>query len=492
MSPDSGSHNGYFSLAEPQSPIRFATARAAESFGAPARPRAVLSLGKFDGVHAGHRHLAAHLLSEASTRQALAVALVLDPHPATVLRGESIDVLTTVPERIARLRALGVDRAELLAFTPDLASLSPDDFVDRLAAHFDVAALVVGSDFVFGHNRTGTQSVLAQLAAARGFEVVVVDPLAADGEPISTGRVKELVSSGDVAAARTCLRNPPVVRGTVVRGAARGRGLGYPTANLFVADRYVIPANGIYAVSAEWTADEDRRKAFGVASSGVRPTFDNGERWLEVFLLDVEHGTDLYGVEMTLSFLARQRDELRFEHIDKLVTQMALDVTLARTLCDRERALGWSEAGPESGGNLTCSGYDMADLLTRLSDGSAPPGAAAESSGRSHPDNDGTHSRSSTAAGFRRVDVAAPTELELAQAWLDALDGAPGSAYHAAAKRALGIIWSKVPGAGPEGERGTHVAGDYKYDPDLFAASTLTGLAGGGRQVRLERVSVPL
>jgi riboflavin kinase/FMN adenylyltransferase len=451
----------------------------------------VLTLGKFDGVHAGHRHLAAHLLSEASARQAHAVALVLDPHPATVLRGESIEVLTTVPERIARLRELGVDRAELLAFTPDLAALSPDEFVDRLAAHFELAALVVGSDFVFGRDRTGTQTVIAGLAASRGFDVVSVDPLASGSSPISTRRVKELVAAGDVAAARTLLRNPPVVRGAVVRGAARGRGLGYPTANLYVGDKYVIPANGIYAVSAEWMYSGEPRTAFGVASSGVRPTFDNGERWLEVFLLDVEPGTDLYGVEMTVSFLARQRDELRFEHIDELVTQMALDVRLARDHCERERGLGWAEAASPTGRSLTCSGYDLADLLTRLGDGSAPTGGAESAGERSHPGNHGPHARSSTAARFRIVDVAAPTELELAQAWLDALDGSRGRAHYASSERTLGIAWSGDTKSRRAGGRDTHVTAAYAPGRTALNVSGLTGLAGGGRQVRVEPVSVP-
>jgi len=295
------------------------------------RPRVALTLGKFDGVHRGHQHLLAAVRDAARSHGAASAALVLHPHPATVLAGHRVPVLTEIVERLA-LVGHEVDHARELTFDTALASLTPEAFLDRLAASFDIAAMVVGPDFAFGRGRAGTIDVLAALGAAGGFEVVTVPPLILDGAPVSSARIRAAIERGDVAGAGALLGRPPRLRGTVVHGEQRGRTLGYPTANLALGADYVVPANGIYAVRVGWRAqgreDAAPNERIGAASLGVRPQFDGDERTIEVYLLDFE--SDLYGFELAVDFLAFLRPEARFESVEALVAQIGRDVAAAR------------------------------------------------------------------------------------------------------------------------------------------------------------------
>lgn len=303
-----------------------------------ARPAAVLAIGKFDGVHLGHRRLAARLVETARDLGARSVALILAPHPATVLAGRRVTILTDVDERRRRLEALGVDAAVHHAFTRDVARLSPEAFLDDLAGRYRLAAMVVGPDFVFGRDRAGDVGTLRRLGAARGFGVVCVPPVIVDGEPVSSRRIRHLIEVGDVGAARELLAAPPRIVGAVVQGARRGRTLGFPTANLAPVDDYVVPGHGIYTVRATWDGAPSRAPGGwldGVASIGVRPTFDDGPRSIEVFLLDF--AGDLYGRVLTVEFLAWQRGEARFDGVDALVAQMHRDVEVARANLAAER-----------------------------------------------------------------------------------------------------------------------------------------------------------
>lgn len=312
----------------------------------------VLTLGKFDGVHLGHRHLVARVLTEATARGAAGGALILYPDPATVLTGRPVPLLTSPDERVTRLIALGLVFAELLEFTPALAQLTPEAFVDQLCARWTIAAIVVGPDFAFGRDRSGNVAVLRQLGAERGFELVVVPPVELDGRRVSSGAIRALIAAGEVQAASRLMAAPPRLVGTVVHGAARGRTLGFPTANLRLAADFIVPANGIYTVRASWGPNPGSKSvpeetggrpaepegwppvpdhlcsADGIASVGVRPTFDNGARIVEVFLLDF--GWDLYDRPMTVDFLCRQRSEQKFDSVPELVEQMHRDVAVAR------------------------------------------------------------------------------------------------------------------------------------------------------------------
>ncbi len=296
----------------------------------------VLTLGKFDGVHVGHRAVIARLIAEAGARGALSAVLILHPNPVTVLAGQRVPILTTVGERAARLRGLGVDIAQPWVFDRDLARLDPAAFLDRLGQRFDLRALVVGPDFAFGRDRSGDIGTLRALGRSRGFDVVVAEPLLVEGERVGSRRIKRLIEAGDIAAARALLCAPPCLTGTVVHGARRGRALGFPTANLDLTDDFVVPGNGIYTVRARWDdpnppgggASDNNGWVDGVAAIGVRPTFDNGPRSIEVYLLD--WSGDLYGRRMTIEFLAWQRGEVRFDSVEALVAQMHADVAVAR------------------------------------------------------------------------------------------------------------------------------------------------------------------
>jgi riboflavin kinase/FMN adenylyltransferase len=304
-----------------------ATVRPAPTAG---RPAVALAIGKFDGVHLGHRHLVEQLRWHARRLDALAAVLILHPDPVTVLAGRRVPLLCPLPERQRRLTALALEQVETLEFTAQIARLTPAAFLARLAQRWRVRALVAGPGFALGRDRSGDLATLAALGRTRGFEVVVVQPLEVDGEPVSSGRVRALVEAGEVRAAARLLAAPPQVTGTVVAGAARGRELGFPTANLDLAADFALPADGIYTVRVHGVdpAVVPGSSRDGVASVGVRPTFNDGARIVEVYLLDFDG--DLYGRELTVDFLCRQRAEQRFESVAALVAQMHADVATAR------------------------------------------------------------------------------------------------------------------------------------------------------------------
>jgi len=338
----------------------------------------VATIGKLDGVHAGHRHLAARVLHEADARSVMAAALVLHPDPRAVVAGTEVPMLSTVADRIRRLRAFGLDLVEPLHFTADIAALSPEAFVARLLDRFRLAAVVAGPDFRFGRARSGDVRTLERLGRQHDFAVVVAPPLTESGEPVSSRRLRAMVEAGDVQRARTLMRRPPRLTGIVVHGAARGRALGFATANLDPRAAFVMPANGIYTVRASWRRADSAawRTADGVASIGVRPTFGSGERLVEVHLLDTDE--DLYGRRLTVRFLSRQRDELRFDSVGALVAQMHRDVERARADLAFEAQV--ARGAVLDGSGLRVVGHDLADVCRALAEAllQRPPGSATE------------------------------------------------------------------------------------------------------------------
>ncbi len=334
------------------------------------RPPVVLTLGKFDGVHAGHRHLMALAIEEAGHRGVRSAALVLHPDPVAVLTAKPVGLLTTLRERCTRIRAFGVDLVEPLHFTPEVARLSPEVFMAQVSKRFDVVGMVVGPDFRFGHDRAGTMDTLSHLGKERGFEVIAAPPLEYEGRQIGSRHVRSLIEDGQIDSARTLLRAPPRLTGIVVHGSARGRKLGFPTANLDPTDDFVVPANGIYTVRASWRCGARKTgmgAAEGITSIGIRPTFDRGPRVIEVFLLDFTG--DLYGCQLTLDFLARQRGERRFESVEALVAQMHADVTRGRALLAAEAAAPWELDKTATGVTLRAYGRDLAALCEHAASG---------------------------------------------------------------------------------------------------------------------------
>jgi riboflavin kinase / FMN adenylyltransferase len=300
----------------------------------PAGLRFVATLGVFDGVHRGHLAVLAATRRAAATVGATPVVITFDPHPETVLRGTTPALACDTAEKLARLGAEDIAYVVVQRFDRAFSEQSAKEFVERLRRGRDLAGLVMSHESAFGHDRAGTVATLRRLASDEGWGLVEVPTLERAGGRISSGRIRELVEKGRLAAAADLLGRRYAVRGEVVHGDARGRELGFPTANLAFPADVSLPPNGIYAVRVGWGGDDSlapARTADGVASLGVRPTFGGGgRRLLEVHLLDFDG--DLYGQTMRVEFVRRQRGEKRFSSADALIEQMKLDKDRARRI----------------------------------------------------------------------------------------------------------------------------------------------------------------
>lgn len=294
-------------------------------------PTAV-TCGVFDGVHHGHRSLLALLDPELLT-----TVLTFEPHPVEILvPGTHPRLLTTVAERIELLAGQGVRQVGVLNLA-DIRHLAPEEFVTEvLVERLHAAQVVVGSDYRFGHDRAGDAALLERMGPDLGFETVVAPLLEAGDGVLSSTRIRNLVAEGRPAEAAAALGSHFRITGEVVHGDRRGRDLGFPTANIEPPARKVVPADGVYAAYA--VVGEDRFAA--AVSVGVRPTFGEGHRLVEAFILDFEG--DLYGQMIGVEFVQWLRPETRFDSVDELVEQMNADV-------DRTRALlanaDWSSGG---------------------------------------------------------------------------------------------------------------------------------------------------
>jgi len=287
----------------------------------------VLTIGAFDGVHRGHQYLISHLVSEARATGRLAALVTFHPHPNAVLRPYNpVRYLTTPGEKAILLERLDLDLVAILTFNKALARMPARRFVEKLCRHLRMKKLWVGRDFALGYRREGDVAALREMGREMGFEVEAIEPLTWGGEVISSSRIRALVMKGEVDKAAELLGRHYSLAGEVVRGAQRGRCLGFPTANLHVRPERVLPADGIYAVYA--VLGEERYR--GVANVGVRPTFENGERLVEIHILDFKG--NIYGCDLVVEFVRRLRSERRFERVEDLVTQIRKDVEQARAV----------------------------------------------------------------------------------------------------------------------------------------------------------------
>lgn len=296
----------------------------------PAIGPAVITLGAFDGVHLGHRHVVAATAAAAHDRDAASVALVFSPHPDEVVRpGTVVERLLPPEVTLSRLSEAGMDHAIEIRFDETLQSLEPEAFLAALAPALEIRAITMTPDSAFGRRRAGTLERVAEIGAVEGFDAVTIEPLLVDGTLVSSSRIRELLRAGEVAAADALLGSAPMLRGRVVHGDRRGRALGFPTANLEFDYRPALPALGIYLgrVSVPERAVGPDHPA--LVSVGVRPTFhDDGRVMVEVYLLDWDG--DLYDATLDLEIDARLREERRFDSVEALVTQMRADEADAR------------------------------------------------------------------------------------------------------------------------------------------------------------------
>jgi riboflavin kinase/FMN adenylyltransferase len=285
------------------------------------RPRRV-AVGTFDGVHLGHREV----IAGADT------VLTFDPHPTAVVNPGAAPRLLTDPRRKAQLiESLGAQELVVIEFDRAFAGRSARQFVDEvLVSKLGATHVSVGENFRFGHKAQGDAELLA---ADPRFETRIVELLEVDGEVVSSSHIRGLVLGGAVEYAGRLLGDPFTIAGEVVHGDERGRELGYPTANLVPDAAFVTPGHGVYAAHARSLDGRDEASSYAAAVSiGVRPTFVTGRgELIEAFLLDFDG--DLYGHTLELAFRKRLRGEKRFESVDALVGQMALDVDAARAIC---------------------------------------------------------------------------------------------------------------------------------------------------------------
>lgn len=289
----------------------------------------VVTIGVFDGVHRGHRAVVGRAVERARVLGVPAVVVTFEPHPVAVLRPDGAPPrVSTLGHRLALLDGIGVDAVLVLPFDRERAAQSAEDFVtDVLVGALHARAVVVGEDFRFGHRASGDLDLLAGVGAEHGLDAEGVSPVG-DGERWSSTLVRRHVLAGDVTAAAQVLGRPPRVEGEVVHGDHRGREIGYPTANLDVADGDLVPADGVYA---GWLVRADGDRLPTAISIGTNPTFDGVTRRVEGYVLD-RTDLDLYGERVALDVVERLRDTLRFDSVEALVEQMRADVDRAREL----------------------------------------------------------------------------------------------------------------------------------------------------------------
>jgi riboflavin kinase/FMN adenylyltransferase len=291
---------------------------------------AVVTLGVFDGVHVGHRHLVAATVRAADRHGCASVALVFSPHPDEVIRpGTVVPRLLPPALSLDRLRAAGIDHALEVQFDDRVRGLAPEAFLGELGPPLELRAVVMSRDSAFGKGRAGTLERVGEIGRERGFSAVGVEPLLVEGTPMSSSRVREVLRAGDVDAATRFLGAAPVLRGTVVHGDRRGRELGFPTANLEFAYSPALPALGIYLGRVTVPERGVGPGHPALVSVGVRPTFhDDGRVLVEVYLLDWDG--DLYDASLDVELVARLREERRFDSVEGLVAQMRRDEAEAR------------------------------------------------------------------------------------------------------------------------------------------------------------------
>ncbi|WP_427016976.1 bifunctional riboflavin kinase/FAD synthetase [Pseudarthrobacter sp. P1] len=294
----------------------------------------VVTLGNFDGVHLGHQAVLGQVVAAAASRAARAVAITFDPHPAQIHRPESAPPqIMSLPDKLETMAATGLDGVLVMAYTLDLAALTPEEFVRTVFVEaLGACTVVIGHDVRFGLHNSGDLSTMVALGAELGFDVVVIDEVGLDRRWSSTW-VREALMRGDVATAAEVLGRPHHMRGEVVHGAARGRALGFPTANLSPVATGIIPDDGIYA---GWLTDAAGTRWPAAISVGSNPTFDGVSRQVEAFVIDrpeepVE-AFDLYGQQVTVEFVQRLRGMVAYTGPEALVVQMCLDVEQSRTI----------------------------------------------------------------------------------------------------------------------------------------------------------------
>jgi len=293
--------------------------------------RSVLTIGSYDGVHRGHKRIINNLKQAAKAHQAAAALVTFYPRPKALLRIQGQDdYLTTVEEKLLIFQELGLDIAAVLPFTRRFAQTPAKEFIRQLVDAFHPLELWVGPDFKMGKGRQGDIPYLEKLGREFNFRVKVVDQQLADGEVISSTRIRAELAAGRIREATRLLGNYPFFLGPVVKGCQRGRTIGFPTANVAVDPEKLLPADGVYAV---WMRVNNKVYP-AVANIGLRPTFDDTERTVEAHIFDFQQ--DIYGQQVRVELVERLRPEQKFDSLAALKAQIKLDSKKAREILSAE------------------------------------------------------------------------------------------------------------------------------------------------------------
>ncbi len=294
-------------------------------------PTAV-TIGNFDGVHHGHRALLARLTAKAGELGLPATVLTFEPHPREFFAPEQAPArLSSLREKLAQLDACGVDRVHVLRFNRALASLTADEFIERILLNgVNTRHLLIGDDFRFGKGRSGDFQHLITAGERMGFSVEAMHTVDCQGERVSSSAVRSVLAEGDLEHAARLLGHTYAIAGRVMHGNKIGRTLGFPTANISLR-RKKLPFTGVFAVTVSGIGDQ---LVTGAASIGVRPTIADGLKpVLEVHLLDF--AGEIYGAHISVNFLHKLRDEAKYDTLEALTAQIARDVAEVRTYFQR-------------------------------------------------------------------------------------------------------------------------------------------------------------
>lgn len=287
----------------------------------------VVTLGNFDGVHLGHQAIFKQVVAWAVAAGGTSAVFTFEPHPLKVLApSRSPKLLCTFREKMELIELSGMDAVICAHFTPEFASQKPEEFVrEVLVDAIGVKAVFVGHDYAFGKNREGDIPFLREAGARHGFEVHVIGPVKVEGITVSSTKIRQLVNDGEVCLASKLLGRPYAIEGTVIPGHARGRLIGFPTANLTTPNE-LPPKEGVYAVTLEIEGKQYK----GAANIGKNPTFGDTGVSFEVHIFDFSD--DIYGKFLKMKFLKRVRDEFKFKSVDELKEQIKKDVEQVRSI----------------------------------------------------------------------------------------------------------------------------------------------------------------
>ena len=304
------------------------TVHGIDSFCSLIHEQIILALGNFDGVHLGHQEIIRTTVDLAKKKQKKSAVLIFIPHPLTILSPDcSPYLLITVEDRVRMLSEAGIDYVILHPFTKEFAAITPQNFVrEILTAQLNVAGVVVGYDYSFGHRGSGKTDDLLRLGEECGFFVRVIPPVTAGGELIGSSAIRKLLGVGAVEKANQMLGYAYFLRGKVVHGDGRGHQLGFPTANLLLPPEIMLPANGVYLTQAVISG----QTYWSLTNIGRRPTFCKNDTSVEVHLLDAKK--NLYAEELIVRFLHRMREEKSFADVSSLVKQIKFDILTAEKI----------------------------------------------------------------------------------------------------------------------------------------------------------------